>query len=226
MLYSRFKLTALFAIVAALSCAGPTDVCGCSPALPFATIYGVVTDAEGTAVEGARIHARVGNAQCNASFRPLDIQSPMTGADGSYRSTILLLGGITTGECLEAWAEPAAGTHAVASDPVRFAVNFNWGAAGGPDSVRVDLQLKAIEEEIVLEIAPTDVACTGMYPMRCLLVRESSQAEWTYFYSAIEGFTWQPGFTYRLRAMRSRIRKPAADQSAYRYTLIEVLEKA
>lgn len=219
---SRLKLAVLLSTAAVFSCSDP--ICGCSQPLPYAFLSGQVTDAEGMPVMGAVVHARVGNAACDGSFRSLGVPSGRTDASGRYRTSVYLGAATVPGECMEAWAEPPTGVAARASEPVRFAVRFGYGAETA-DSVRIDHQLRAIEQEMTLWVAPNDVACTGTHPMRCLLVRESAEAPWSYFYDSIAGFAWEPGYTYQLRVIRSTIRQPLADQGAYRYRLIQIVEK-
>ena len=78
---------------------------------------------------------------------------------------------------------------------------------------------------LALEVAPNRVACTGEAPRRCLLVRNSPDQEWTYFYDTIEGFTYEEGFHYRLSVDRQRVARPPADGSSYRYRLLRVISK-
>lgn len=76
-----------------------------------------------------------------------------------------------------------------------------------------------------LWIAPQQVDCVGVGPMKCMLVKRSADAEWEYFYNGIEGFTYQPGFNYRLRVRETEVRNPPADGSSLHYRLLELVEK-
>jgi hypothetical protein len=76
-----------------------------------------------------------------------------------------------------------------------------------------------------LEVAPDRVPCVGEARMECLRVRTGPDAPWEYFYDAIEGFTHEPGYRYRLRVARRVVRNPPADGSSVAYRLLEVLEK-
>lgn len=81
------------------------------------------------------------------------------------------------------------------------------------------------EEILTLYVAPQTAACTGVGPQQCLLVRESPQGEWSYFYSSIEGFTHEPGYSFTLRVLRRRIANPPADGSSLAYRLLEILSR-
>ena len=74
-------------------------------------------------------------------------------------------------------------------------------------------------------VGPRQVDCVGVAPQKCMLVKESPDAEWGLFYDGIEGFTYEPGFTYVLRVAVRRIENPPADGSSRAYRLVKVLEK-
>lgn len=78
-------------------------------------------------------------------------------------------------------------------------------------------------EETILTVAPDDVACVGVVPMRCLRVKRGSSREWSNFYDSIDGFTFKRGTTYRLLVRTTPIPKPPADGSNTHYTLVRVL---
>ena len=80
-------------------------------------------------------------------------------------------------------------------------------------------------ERLILYVAPTTVECKGMVPQRCLLIRERPDQEWSYFYHAIEGFTYEPGYHYTLEVLRERIPNPPADGSSHEYRLVRVVSR-
>jgi hypothetical protein len=84
----------------------------------------------------------------------------------------------------------------------------------------------AAEEVVTLHVAPFQRECTGMVVMQCMQVKERPQDEWQNFYDAIEGFTYEPGHTYRLRVLKRPVPNPPADGSSVSWHLLEVLEKA
>jgi hypothetical protein len=61
--------------------------------------------------------------------------------------------------------------------------------------------------------------------MECLQVREAADRPWQYFYSDIEGFTFEPGFDYELRVREEKVANPPADGSSLRWTLVRVVSK-
>lgn len=67
--------------------------------------------------------------------------------------------------------------------------------------------------------------CTGVGPMECLQVREAADRPWQYFYSEIQGFTFEPGFHYELRVREENVANPPADGSSMRWTLVRVVSK-
>jgi heat shock protein HslJ len=69
------------------------------------------------------------------------------------------------------------------------------------------------------------VDCVGVGPMQCMLVKENLDDEYQLFYSKIEGFEFEPGYTYELRVLVEPVANPPADASSLRYTLIEVVSK-
>jgi Domain of unknown function (DUF4377) len=70
------------------------------------------------------------------------------------------------------------------------------------------------------------VPCEGAVPQECMQVRRSPDAEWELFYGRIEGFTFEPGYTYRLRVRVTPVEPVAADASSLRYELVAVEERA
>jgi hypothetical protein len=82
------------------------------------------------------------------------------------------------------------------------------------------------DENLVLQVAPERVDCVGVGPRMCLLVRESHQADWQYFYDDIAGFDFESGYSWTLLVSRSNAEQPiAADASSVRWKLIRVLSK-
>ncbi|WP_051285130.1 DUF4377 domain-containing protein [Aequorivita capsosiphonis] len=72
--------------------------------------------------------------------------------------------------------------------------------------------------------------CTGVGPMKCFQTQESDTLDpegWQLFYAGIEGFSYQPGYIYKLLIKKEKL-DPAtvpADASSIKYTLVKVLEK-
>jgi hypothetical protein len=80
-------------------------------------------------------------------------------------------------------------------------------------------------EVVTLYVGPERVDCVGVAPQRCLLVRETAETDYSYFYSTIEGFDYEPGYEYELLVEKTPVENPPADGSSIRWMLIEVVEK-
>src|SRR4051812_2003908 len=68
--------------------------------------------------------------------------------------------------------------------------------------------------------------CVGVSKRKCFLVRETPDEEWQLFYNSIEGFNYEPGFTYKLLVETRKVSNPPADGSSLRWILKDVLEKS
>lgn len=81
------------------------------------------------------------------------------------------------------------------------------------------------EEVLVLEVAAETAPCTGEMTTTCLRVRAPDEEEWRLFYDPIEGFEHREGTRYVLEVARRPVDYPPADGSAWRYRLLQVLER-
>ena len=84
--------------------------------------------------------------------------------------------------------------------------------------------------EHVYWINSARVDCQGVTPQTCYLVKKAANVEdgeWTYFYSQIEGFDFEPGNIYKLLVNEEQLppEMAPADASSIKYTLVKVLEK-
>ena len=61
--------------------------------------------------------------------------------------------------------------------------------------------------------------------MRCLRVRVAPDTTWRLFYGAIEGFTFEEGYRWRLEVERRRVPDAPADASSVAYRLVRVVSK-
>ncbi len=80
-------------------------------------------------------------------------------------------------------------------------------------------------EEVTLYVGPELVDCVGVAPMKCMLVKESPEDDYKYFYSQIEGFEFEPGYEYELRVLVTPVENAPADASSLQYTLVEVVSQ-
>jgi heat shock protein HslJ len=79
--------------------------------------------------------------------------------------------------------------------------------------------------EKTLYVGPELVDCVGVAPQKCMQVKDTPDGEYQMFYDQIQGFTFEPGYTYELRVQVEQVPNPPADASSLKYTLIEVVEK-
>lgn len=80
-------------------------------------------------------------------------------------------------------------------------------------------------KELTLYVAPQQVNCLTVAPMKCLRTKENANGEWRLFYDPIEGFEFKKGFYYILKVRRARIPYPPKDTSSFRWELIEIVRK-
>ena len=83
----------------------------------------------------------------------------------------------------------------------------------------------ALPTDKTLYLESYQTECVGMSLRLCLLEKETSNGEWQYRYSGIEGFEYEWGYTYTLRVRERQRQNPMADQSSIETTLLEVLSK-
>jgi hypothetical protein len=85
---------------------------------------------------------------------------------------------------------------------------------------------KSVEPEMLtLQIDSRYQDCVGVGPMKCLRVKENDASNWQLFYGAIEGFTYEPGYSYTVQVSRETISDPPADGSSYRYKLLQIVSQ-
>jgi heat shock protein HslJ len=77
----------------------------------------------------------------------------------------------------------------------------------------------------MLEVDSRLVECTGAAPQQCLRVRDAGEQGWQTFHGQIEGFTFEPGYRYRLEVEELPVENPPADGSSIRTVLVEIVRK-
>lgn len=82
------------------------------------------------------------------------------------------------------------------------------------------------ERVYTLKVAPARAPCAGVAPQQCFQVREGSNAPYTLFYDAIQGFTYEPGYWYVLEVGERSVANPPADGSSKSYRLISIVSRA
>ena len=61
--------------------------------------------------------------------------------------------------------------------------------------------------------------------MRCMMIRESPEDDWQFFYSQIEGFSYEEGIEYHIRVRLEDIANSPAGGSSIRYSLLEIISQ-
>lgn len=82
------------------------------------------------------------------------------------------------------------------------------------------------ENITTMTIASEKRITMGVAPMEVLLVKEDNASEWSYFYSNIEGFYYEPGYEYVLEVKKETKEEPTpSDISNIKYTLVKEISK-
>ena len=81
------------------------------------------------------------------------------------------------------------------------------------------------EKTIRMTVAPEQVDCTGVAPMRCLNVKTGAAGHWSPLYGSIDGFTYERGYTWQLDVREVPVSGPEADRSSVEYHLVKVISK-
>jgi hypothetical protein len=88
-----------------------------------------------------------------------------------------------------------------------------------PEESRPDVEI------VTMYVGPETVECVGVAPQECLQVRYALDEEYQLFYSNIQGFDYEPGYTYELIVEKVPVDNPPADASSIQWTLIDVVSK-
>ena len=83
----------------------------------------------------------------------------------------------------------------------------------------------ATQNTVRYTVASKTVDCTGVVPQKCLLVKKGDATEWTYFYSPIEGFTYEEGYEYVLDVKETKLENTPMDKSSIKYQLAKQVAK-
>ena len=85
--------------------------------------------------------------------------------------------------------------------------------------------LTSAQEEKTLFVGPNLVGCVGVAPQMCMLVRETPEDPWKYFYDQIEGFQYEEGNLYELKVIAETVENPPADSSSLKLKLVEIVSQ-
>lgn len=85
---------------------------------------------------------------------------------------------------------------------------------------------KSSDNTVQMTVASEKRIAMGVAPMEVLVVKEGDQTEWSFFYSSIEGFNYEPGYEYVLEVKKEAAEQPVpADASSIKYTLVKEISK-
>lgn len=76
-----------------------------------------------------------------------------------------------------------------------------------------------------LYVAPRQVDCSGVSDQKCYLIRKNLDENWISHFDEIIGLDYEPGFNYKIKVKKEDIKNPPVDASAFRLTVVEILEK-
>lgn len=83
----------------------------------------------------------------------------------------------------------------------------------------------AKEDEKTIFVNDIMVNCVGVSPQKCFQIRENESDPWYNHYGTIEGFEFEPGYSYKLKVRVAEVDNPAADQLSETFVLLDVLKK-
>lgn len=82
------------------------------------------------------------------------------------------------------------------------------------------------KDTVQMTIASEKRIAMGVGPMEVLQVKEGDAKEWSFFYSNIEGFTYEAGYEYVLEVKKEEVAAPVpADASSIKYILVKEVSK-
>lgn len=75
-------------------------------------------------------------------------------------------------------------------------------------------------EEFIWEVSDTMIACDR--DAKCLQVKQPEETSWTLFYDTIQGFEYQPGYSYTITVKKEASLNPATNQVEANYSLVTI----
>lgn len=84
---------------------------------------------------------------------------------------------------------------------------------------------EVVANQIKLTIASEQVDCTGVGPQKCFLIKQEGETDWSFWYSGIQEFNYEPGYEYVIEVKVDTVATPAADASSIIYTFVQEISK-
>ena len=77
----------------------------------------------------------------------------------------------------------------------------------------------------ILTIRPYTRTCQGFIEQKCFLEYNEDDRQWEFFYEAIQGFGFEPGFVYTLEVRLEDRGTDIQDVGRYAYHLVAILDR-
>ncbi|MHC5309628.1 DUF4377 domain-containing protein [Myroides sp. LJL116] len=88
-----------------------------------------------------------------------------------------------------------------------------------------NLPQEELQDLFTLFVASELADCVGVAPQKCMQVKQSEDAPWEMMYSSIEGFTYEPGYEYKLEVRSEQVENAPMDASSLRIILVNQISK-
>jgi len=89
-----------------------------------------------------------------------------------------------------------------------------------------DSQLEKIQTQtMTIFVGPDLVDCVGVGPQKCMMIKETNESQWKYFFDTIQGFTHELGYEYQIQVLVTDVVNPPADASSKNYELVKIQSK-
>ena len=94
------------------------------------------------------------------------------------------------------------------------------------NGVRVPSTQDTAEEHLkTITIGPSIRRCQGFIEQDCFMEFNHDAGAWEFFYEAIQGFDFEPGFIYTLRVRLEDRGTEIQDVGRYSYHLVKIIDK-
>lgn len=104
----------------------------------------------------------------------------------------------------------------------------NTKAPAKEEATKDNASVEIVQKDniVTMTIASEKRTAMGVGPMEVLQVKEGDATEWSFFYSNIDGFNFEPGYEYVLEVKTEKVAEPVpADASSVKYTLVKEVSK-
>lgn len=115
---------------------------------------------------------------------------------------------------------------------IALGLAFLVASCGGGSKVKEESsseEVAKVEEVaadlLTLTIASEQVDCTGVAPQKCFLIKKEGETDWSFWYSGIKDFNYEPGFEYVIEVKVETVANAPADASTINYTFVKEVSK-